>query len=197
MKTKRILLGLAFVMSVMFANNTLSAQTSMDLNPEKSKVEWIGKKVTGEHSGTVMLKSGKLMMKASQIVGGEFIMDMSTIKNTDIKSDSYRGKLEKHLKSDDFFGVQKFPEAKFVIKESKNLKDGKLLVKGEISIKGITKPLEFSVDSHKHGNSYHMSGLIVIDRTQFNIKYGSGSFFDNLGDKTIHDKFELKFDLMF
>jgi len=197
MKTKRILLGLAFVMSAMFANTTVSAQTTMDLNPEKSKVEWIGKKVTGEHNGTVVLKSGKLMMMAEKIVGGEFVMDMGSITNTDIKSDDYRAKLEKHLKSDDFFGVQKFPESKLVIKGSKKLKDGKLLVKGEISIKGITKPLEFEVDSHQHGNSYHMSGLIVIDRTQFDIKYGSGSFFDNLGDKTIHNNFELKFDLMF
>ena len=197
MKTKRILLGFAFLMSALFVNTAVSAQTTMDLNLDKSKVEWTGKKVTGQHEGTVMLKSGKLMMKASKIVGGEFIMDMRTIKNADIKSDKYRGNLEKHLKSDDFFGVQKFPESKFVIKESKNLKDGKLLVKGEISIKGITKPLEFEVNSHQHGDSYHMSGLIVIDRTQFNIKYGSGSFFDNLGDKTIDNNFELKFDLMF
>ncbi len=197
MKTKRLLLGLAFVVGTIFLTTSLSAQKTMDLNLDKSKVEWTGKKVTGEHNGTVMLKSGKLMMKSSKIVGGEFVMDMSTIKNTDIKSDDYRAKLEKHLKSDDFFGVEKFPKSKFVIKESQKLKDGRLLVKGEISIKGITKPLEFEVDSHQHGDSYHMSGLILIDRTQFNIKYGSGSFFDNLGDKTIHDKFELKFDLMF
>jgi polyisoprenoid-binding protein YceI len=197
MKTKKILLGFAFVMGALLINTTAFAQKKMKLKTDKSKVEWTGKKVTGEHNGTVMLKSGELTMKGANIVGGEFVMDMSTLKNSDIKSESYRGKLEKHLKSDDFFGVAKFPESKFVIKGSKTLKDGKLLVKGEISIKGITKPLEFEVDSHQHGNSYHMSGLIVIDRTQFDIKYGSGSFFDNLGDKTIHDNFELKFDLMF
>ena len=197
MKTKRLLLGVVFVMSALFVNITVSAQTTMDLNLDKSKVEWTGKKVTGEHTGTVMLKSGQLMMKGAEIVGGEFVMDMSSITNIDITNDKYRGKLDKHLKSEDFFGVTKFPESKFVIKESKNLKDGKLLVKGEISIKGIIKSLEFEVTSHKHGDSYHMSGLIIIDRTQFDIKYGSGSFFDNLGDKTIHDNFELKFDLMF
>lgn len=84
-----------------------------------------------------------------------------------------------------------------MIKESKKLSNGSILVKGEISIKGITKPLEFEVDSHMHGESVHVSGLMVIDRTQFDIKYGSGSFFDNLGDRTIHNDFELKFDLMF
>ncbi|MCZ4695554.1 YceI family protein [Ancylomarina euxinus] len=197
MKTKRILLGLAFVMVASFLTTSLSAQKKMDLNLDKSKVVWTGKKVTGEHSGTVMLKSGNLMMKGTKIIGGEFVMDMGSIANTDITDEKYRGKLEEHLKSEDFFGVTKYPESKFVIKESKNLKDGKLLVKGEVSIKGITKPLEFEVNSHQHGDSHHMSGLIVIDRTQFDIKYGSGSFFDNLGDKTIHNNFELKFDLMF
>lgn len=197
MKIKKILLGLAFVTGAVLITTNANAQKSMDLNLDKSKVEWTGKKVTGAHNGSVMLKSGSLIMKDAKIVGGEFVMDMTTIKNADIKSDKYRGNLEKHLKSDDFFGVAKFPEAKFVIKESKKLSNGSILVKGEISIKGITKPLEFEVDSHMHGESVHVSGLMVIDRTQFDIKYGSGSFFDNLGDRTIHNDFELKFDLMF
>ena len=197
MKTKRILLGFAFVMGALLINTTAFAQKSMKLKTDESKVEWTGKKVTGAHNGTVMMKSGVLTIKGANIVSGEFVMDMSTIKNEDIKSDKYRGDLEKHLKSPDFFSVLKFPDATFVIKDSKKLEDGKLLVKGDISIKGITKPLEFEVDSHKHGDSYHMSGVMLIDRTLFGIKYGSGSFFDNLGDKTIHNNFELKFDLMF
>tara|TARA_R110001583_G_scaffold10417_4_gene47869 strand:- start:44060 stop:44653 length:594 start_codon:yes stop_codon:yes gene_type:complete len=197
MKTKRILLGFAFVMGALLINTTAFAQKNMKLKTDKSKVEWTGKKVTGEHNGTVMLKSGKLSMKGANIVGGEFVMDMSTIKNEDIKSEKYRGDLEKHLKSPDFFSVVKFPEAKFVIKESKHEKGGKLFVKGELTIKGITKPLEFELKSHKHGKSLHMSGVMVIDRTKFDIKYGSGSFFDNLGDRTIHNDFEIKFDLMF
>jgi len=197
MKTKRILVGLAFVMSTLFVSTTTNAQKSLDLKLDKSKLEWTGKKVTGEHHGHVTFKSGKLVMKGTKIVGGEFVMDMTTIKNTDIKSDKYRGDLEKHLRSDDFFGVQKFPESKFVIKESKYLTSGSILVKGEITIKGITKPLEFEVDSHKHGESVYVSGSMMIDRTQFDIRYGSGSFFDNLGDRTINNDFEIKFDLMF
>jgi len=197
MKTKKILLGFAFVLGTLVFNTNVNAQKSMDLDLDKSKVEWFGKKVTGEHSGSVMLKSGSLEMYGARIVGGEFVMDMTTIKNKDIESDKYRNDLEKHLRSDDFFGVAKFPESKFVIKESKNLENGMILVKGEINIKGITKPLEFKVSSHKHSDSFHVSGTIVIDRTQFDIKYGSGSFFDNLGDRTINNDFELKFDLMF
>jgi len=197
MKTKKILLGFAFVLGALILNTNVNAQKSTYLDLDKSKVEWFGKKVTGVHNGTVVLKSGRLEMKESKIVGGEFVMDMTTIKNTDIESDKYRNDLETHLRSDDFFGVAKFPESKFVIKESENLKDGVLLVKGDISIKGITKPLEFKVSSHKHGDLFHVSGNIVIDRTQFDIKYGSGSFFDNLGDRTINNDFELKFDMMF
>ncbi len=197
MKTKRILLGLAFVMGALLVNTNVNAQKSMSLKIDDSKVEWTGKKVTGEHHGTVVFKSGSLQMDGSKIVGGEFVMDMTSIKNTDITSDKYRGDLEKHLKSDDFFGVSNFPESQFVVSETKKLDNGKTLIMGEISIKGITKPLEFEVDSHQHGDSFHVSGMMVIDRTLFGIKYGSGSFFDNLGDKTIYNDFELKFDLMF
>ncbi|RXQ91544.1 YceI family protein [Ancylomarina salipaludis] len=197
MKAKRVLLGLAFVMGALFVTTNVNAQKSMSLKINDSKLEWTGKKVTGEHHGTVVFKSGNLQMEGSKIVGGEFVIDMTSIKNTDITSDKYRGDLEKHLKSDDFFGVVNFPESKFMVKDSKKLQNGKILVKGEISIKGITKPLEFEVDSHQHGDSFHVSGMMVIDRTLFGIKYGSGSFFDNLGDRTIYNDFELKFDLMF
>jgi len=197
MKTKKILLGFAFVLGTLILNTNVNAQKSMDLDLDKSKVEWFGRKVTGEHHGSVVLKSGTLDMNGASIVGGEFVMDMTTIKNLDIESDKYRNDLETHLRSDDFFGVDKFPESKFVIKESENLENGEILVKGDISIKGITKSLEFKVSSHKHSESLHVSGIIVIDRTQFDIRYGSGSFFDNLGDRTISDDFKLKFDLMF
>ena len=197
MKIKKILLGFTFVMGMFFLSTSAFAQKSMKLKTDKSKVEWTGKKVTGKHNGTVLLKSGLLTMKGANIIGGEFVMDMSSITNEDITNEKYRGDLVKHLKSPDFFSVVKFPEAKFVVTESEIGKDGKLMVKGELTIKGITNPLEFGVDTHKHGESYHMSGIMVIDRTKYDIKYGSGSFFDNLGDRTISDNFELKFDLMF
>ncbi|MRT92552.1 YceI family protein [Ancylomarina sp. 16SWW S1-10-2] len=197
MKIKKILLGFAFVMGVLLMNTTAFAQKSMKLKTDESKVEWTGKKVTGEHTGSVLLKSGVLIMEANNIIGGEFVMDMSSITNKDITNEKYRGDLVKHLKSPDFFSVVKFPEAKFVVTGSEIGKDGMLLVNGVLTIKGITNPLKFGIDMHKHGESYHMSGMMVIDRTKYDIKYGSGSFFDNLGDRTISDNFELKFDLMF
>ena len=102
MKTKKILLGFAFVLGTLILNTNVNAQKSSYLDLDKSKVEWFGKKVTGVHNGSVMLKSGTLEMKDAKLVGGEFVMDMTTIKNTDIESDKYRNNLEKHLKSDDF-----------------------------------------------------------------------------------------------
>ena len=196
MKTFKNLALIALVAVFTFSFTKVNAQQK-EIKIANSKVIWKGYKVTGSHEGTINLKSGFLTFNDNKLTGGEFVMDMTTIKNTDIKSDKYRGDLEKHLRSDDFFGVQKFPESKFVIKESKYLTSGSILVKGEITIKGITKPLEFEVDSHKHGESVYVSGLMVIDRTQFDIRYGSGSFFDNLGDRTINNDFEIKFDLMF
>ncbi|WP_321298291.1 YceI family protein [Marinifilum fragile] len=187
----------AFLVALAFVF-TISASAdggSKKLNSEKSKVEWLGKKVTGEHSGTIKVSEGSLMLKGDKLEKGSFVVDMGTIVCTDIKDESYRAKLEGHLKSDDFFGVEKYPEAKFEMLKAKNLGDGSYEIHGNITIKDITKPISFKINMHQHGNDLHVSGKIVIDRSQFNVRYGSGSFFDNLGDKTIYDDFELTLDL--
>ncbi|PXY02758.1 lipid-binding protein [Marinifilum breve] len=187
----------AFLVALAFVF-TLSASAdggNKKLNSEKSKVEWLGKKVTGEHSGTIKVSEGSLMLNGDKLEKGSFVVDMATIVCTDIKDDGYRAKLEGHLKSDDFFGVEKYPEAKFEMQKAKNLGEGNYEVHGNITIKDITKPISFKVNMHQHGNDLHVSGKIVIDRSKFNVRYGSGSFFDNLGDKTIYDDFELTLDL--
>ncbi|MDQ2179061.1 YceI family protein [Marinifilum sp. D714] len=194
---RTILRKTAFLVVLAFVF-TISASAdggSKKLNSEKSKVEWLGKKVTGEHSGIIKVSEGSLMLNGDKLEKGSFVVDMTSIENTDIKDDGYKAKLEGHLKSDDFFGVEKYPEAKFEMLKAKNLGDGSYEVHGNITIKGITKPISFNVHMHHHGNDLHVSGKIVIDRSQFNVRYGSGSFFDNLGDKTIYDNFELTLDL--
>ena len=173
----------------------LAKKDNLKLNAENSKIEWLGKKVTGEHSGTINLNSGSLVMDEDKIVAGSFVVDMTSIANTDLKDADYKAKLEGHLKSDDFFGVEKFPESKFEITNAEKMEDGNYKVKGNITIKGITEPIEFMANLHKHDASVHVSGKMTIDRTKFNVRYGSGSFFDNLGDKTIYDDFELNLDL--
>lgn len=158
---------------------------------KKSSITWLGKKVTGEHSGTIGLKSGYIQMNGDKMTGGEFVIDMTTLTVTDLQGE-YKGKLEGHLNSDDFFGVSNYPTATFTIKKAK--KDGDTYkVAGDITIKGKTQPLTF--DMHMMGNKAHAK--LVIDRTKFGITYGSGSFFDDLKDKAIYDDFELDINLEF
>lgn len=185
-----LLLGLVFIPNAGFAK-----VTELKVNTEKSQIEWLGKKVTGEHSGTIEISKGLLVLNDEEITAGNFVVDMTSLADTDLKDPDYKAKLEGHLKSDDFFGVENFPEAKFVITETKKLEQGNYLVKGDITIKEITQPLEFTVSLHMQDGGAHVSGKIIIDRTKFNVRYGSGSFFENLGDKTINDNFELSLNL--
>ncbi|MFI8380454.1 YceI family protein [Leeuwenhoekiella sp. NPDC079379] len=156
---------------------------------KSSSISWEGKKVTGNHEGTIQLKDGFFQMEGDAITGGEFVIDMSSINVTDLEGDS-KGQLEGHLKSDDFFGVEKFPSAKLVI--TKAVKKGNTYaVTGDLTIKDTTAPVTF--DLVKAGNT--LSTLLTIDRTKYGVRYGSGSFFDNLGDKAIYDDFTLDIKL--
>lgn len=182
MKTIKSILATIIILGTV----SLFAQ-EMKVDTKKSTVKWHGEKVTGEHFGTINIKGGKLIWKSNKITGGEIIIDMTSIENTDLEDADYKAKLEGHLKSDDFFGVEKYPTAKLKIKSSSAFKDNKAIVKGQLTIKETTLPIEFSVQ--KEGNRFMAE--IVIDRSKYDVRYGSGSFFDNLGDKTIYDEFTL------
>jgi len=182
MKTKRILLA-AFALLVA---GTLSAQ-SFKANVEKSELKWTGKKVTGQHNGHIKLADGVLSFKDNRIVSGTFNIDMKSITNDDLQDAGYNQKLIGHLKTDDFFGVEKFPVATLVISGSTTLVNNQADVNGNLTIKGITNPITFMVV--KNGDTY--SANIAVNRAKFDVRYGSGSFFDNLGDKVIDDIFTL------
>jgi len=160
-------------------------------NIKKSNITWLGEKVTGKHTGTISLKDGYFTTENNTITGGNFTIDMQSIIVTDLQGE-YKEKLEGHLKSDDFFGIKNHPTATFTSKKVTKKGDN-YTFNGEITIKGITQPLSFTLTS----KNTTLSGKIIIDRTKFNIKYGSGSFFDNLGDKTIYDNFELEVSLTY
>lgn len=181
---------LLFVLTGSFFLN-VHAQNKLTADAEKTQMQWKGEKVLGEHSGTIKLKSGWLNWDNNQIKGGEFIIDMTSLEESQDNQ-----KLEGHLKSADFFDVQKFPESKLVLTESTPFDKGTGDVKGMLTIKDVTNPVEFKASSQKKDDGLWFYCRIVIDRTKYNIKYGSGSFFDNLGDKTIYDEFELKVSLM-
>jgi len=162
-----------------------------EMTVKESKITWTGKKITGSHYGSINLIEGSMVVDGNQITSGKFVIDMTSIVVEDLKGES-KGKLEGHLKSDDFFGVANHPTSTLVIKSGNKTEDG-YYINGDITIKGTTEPISFLLTME--GNT--ATANLKIDRTKFNVRYGSGSFFDNLGDNTIYDNFELDVTLKF
>jgi polyisoprenoid-binding protein YceI len=179
---------LSFFIGALFMASALLAQ-NVQLDTEKSRIEWLGKKVTGEHTGEISFKSGKLSFDGSVLTGGNFEVDMHSITCTDLTNEEYNQKLVGHLKSDDFFGVEKFPTSTLSLTAVRKTADKEYLAKGKLTIKGKSNPVEFKVSQ----NGKVFEGAMVIDRSLYDVKYGSGKFFDNLGDKMIYDDFTLSF----
>lgn len=196
MKKQILLIALSVVAIAISSFTGKEKKTTLSVNVAESKVVWLGKKVTGEHTGTIGIAQGNLEFNKDQLSGGSFEIDMTSIANTDLEDQEYKKKLEGHLKSDDFFGVEKFPKATLVIKKAKHEAGNKYQVKGDITIKGITNAIEFPAEVSIDGSKATASATITIDRSKFEVKYGSGSFFDNLGDKMIYDEFTLEVTLV-
>ena len=161
-----------------------------------SEITWKGYKVTGQHHGTVALESGTLIFQDNLLVGGDFTIDMTTIKDLDMAGGGGAERLENHLKSDDFFSVATHPTASFTITRVIPYGTaGDYRVSGALTIKGITKQIRFMTKTTNTGGVVTATADITIDRSEFDVRYGSGSFFDNLGDKALHDDFELSVSL--
>ena len=187
-KFKSIALALVVVLSAV----SVTAQTKK-VDVAKSTINWTGKKVTGQHEGTINLKDGALVFKGKKLVGGTFNVDMTSLLATDLKAGQGKEKLEGHLKSEDFFGIEKFATATLVFKKLVTKAPNVYTVTGDLTIKGITKPVIFDLTTTPNT----ASSTVKIDRTKYDIKYGSGSFFDNLGDKAISDEFTLAVAMKF
>ena len=195
--TKQVILSALAIVAIAFSAFTgKEKKSTFGVNTTESKVTWLGKKVTGEHTGTIQLSYGDLEFSEEVLTGGSFEIDMKSIKNTDIENSEYAQKLEGHLKSDDFFGVEKFPTAKFSITDVQQKSSSKYHVTGDITIKGTTKSITFPVEISASGSKAVASASITIDRSEFDVRYGSGSFFDGLGDKMIYDDFTLDVTLV-
>lgn len=158
---------------------------------DASEIVWIGRKVTGEHRGNISIANGSFRVTEGAINGGTITMDMASMTNTDLDAET-GAKLLGHLHSDDFFSTANFPTATFEINSFTPSEIGGT-VKGMLTIKGITQPQSFEVTANNTDGSMDIRGMMKVDRTAFDIKYGSGSFFENLGDKAIDDTFELGF----
>ena len=174
---------------------TLKADT------QKSTLVWNGKKVTGEHSGAILLADGSLIVNNNKLTGGSFQIDMTTITNTDLTDKEYNAKLVGHLKSDDFFGVEKHPTASFKITKAEPISGAKTgennyTITGDLTIKGTTKPVTFPATVKISGNNAEAVAKITVDRTKYDIRYGSKTFFESIGDKAIYDEFTIDLKLV-
>ena len=158
-----------------------------------SSIKWTGKEITTKtHYGSLKFREGKISMEGERIISGSFIVDMKSIDCEDLSGKS-KNYLESHLKSEDFFGVEDFPEASLSIKTAELKSDGNQLVKGDITIKGVTQPISFNISIQNKGGK----AKLTFDRTKHNVTYRSGNFFQNLGDKLIYDDIEIEAQLTF
>ncbi|MCG8321380.1 MAG: YceI family protein [Cytophagales bacterium] len=169
-----------------------------EANVKSSKITWLGRKVTSSHNGTVELASGSLEFDGNGLTGGTFELDMTTIKNIDLTDKKKNAKLVGHLKSDDFFSVKSHPKATFKITSVSRKKkgDNNYKIAGDLTIKGITHPLSFPAKIEGNGNTVNALAKMTFDRAKYNVKFQSGSFFENLGDKAIYDDIEMEVSLV-
>jgi polyisoprenoid-binding protein YceI len=180
----------------------LPSQT-LKLDTAASKAAWTGKKIAGPHHGSVQFKDGSFVVKKGGAMTGDVTVDLTTIADEDLTDAEYNKKLVTHLKSEDFFNVAKYPTATFKIKsftEVNNFVPGQpnAVAKGDLTIRGITKPSEIKLFFTPNDNGFEAKGKLIVDRTKFGLQYNSKKFFDvkSLGDKLIDDNFEVDLTLV-
>jgi polyisoprenoid-binding protein YceI len=159
---------------------------------EKSILRWTGKKVGKNHVGKVTLKEGSFSLKGDKFVSGQFVIDMTSIIDEDLTDPNWNAKLIGHLKSADFFGVESFPTAALKIKGSTSFVKDEADVTADLTIKGNTHPVTFKVK--RIGDVFQAT--VAFDRSQYEVRYGSGKFFENLGDNAIEDMIPLDVTLV-
>jgi len=152
----------------------------------QSNIDWVGRKVTGAHNGTIDIKKGELVFNDGKLSGGNVVIDTTSIKILDVTDPATNAQFAGHLASDDFFSSEKNPEATLVITE---VLDNH--VEGELTIKGITHPIGFDIIINTNGDTLSATGKVVVDRTLYGMKFRSGNFFKDLGDTLIYNDFDL------
>lgn len=183
---------ITIIVLILFLSNNIFAQ-EMILDKKNSSIKWTGKEITTKtHFGSLKFKEGQINVEGNKIIEGKFVVDMKSIVCQDL-SGSSKNYLESHLKSEDFFGVDDYPEAYLTIKSSSVKSNGSQLVEGDITIKGTTQPISFIISI----NNNQGKAELTFDRTKHNVTYRSGNFFQNLGDKLIYDDIDIEAQLSF
>lgn len=178
-----------------------AAGVAYNANLSESKIEWVGTKPVGRHHGTFVLKDGNLIVSGDNLEGGRFVIDVSSITPDDQDAEG-NAKLQGHLKSEDFFHVEKYPESTFEItsvtegvenKDNLVMKDATHTITGNLTMKGVTKSITFPAKVYKEGDKIIADANFNIDRTQWNIVYGNDK---SLGDKFIRPEVNLQVHLV-
>lgn len=167
-------------------------ENTKQIDLAKSNMVWTGAKVTGEHFGNIKLSSGSIELEDGVPTSGTFVIDMNTMTVEDLKDGD--GLLQ-HLRSDDFFSVEANPEATFELTACEPAEGNTYNAKGNLTIKGITKPVAFPITIDDENGVMHVTGTATVDRTDYDIKFRSGKFFSDLGDALIKDEFTIDLDL--
>jgi polyisoprenoid-binding protein YceI len=188
-----ILLSACALISLTSMNKPTPAPFTVDA--AKSTFKWTGKKVAGTHWGFVKFSDGVLQIEKGLLKGGSFNVDMTTIDCQDTQGE-WGQKLVGHLKADDFFGTDKFPKSTLVIKTATSTGANQYDVVANLTIKGITQEIAFPATVAVEGLTATATANFSVNRTLYGIKYGSGNFFQNLGDKAIDDNFNVEVNLV-
>ena len=201
MQIKNLLAGFALssilvAPSLAHTGHPTAKPTAFTIDAQKSTMAWHGKKLTGEHRGTINISKGNLIFDGKKLVGGTLEVDMRTIKDTDLTDEGYNKKLTGHLMSEDFFNVEQYPAATLKITKV-TLKSGNDYdITGDLTIRDKTNPVSFPATVTMNGGTATVSANVIVDRSKYNVKYNSKSFFPSIGDKVVYDEFDLTANLV-
>lgn len=188
---KNLFIPVLLVAAFLISSFKISLHTNdVKVNTKNSKLIWTGSKPTGSHTGTIDIVSGFLTFDHGNFVGGSFSIDMQSLATNDMSEESNK-KLDRHLKNEDFFDVEKFSDANLKITKVFKIDDRNYSVLADLTMKGITNPISFEAEVTGSGNSFVAAAKFTIDRTKWGVEYKSGNIFKNLGDKIIYDDIEL------
>jgi polyisoprenoid-binding protein YceI len=165
--------------------------TNFEIVSSQSNIEWVGRKVTGAHKGTIDIKAGTLSVDDGKLAGGNFVIDTTSIKILDVTDPDTNAQFSGHLASDDFFSSAKYPNATFNITSVTPKTGNEYDINGELTIKNLSGPVSFAGTANVDGNTLTATGKIIVDRTKYNMKFRSGNFFKDLGDTLIYNDFDL------
>jgi len=190
---------LGLVSASLFIGSSAVAERTYKIDTDKSVINWEGSKVVvSKHNGTIKLSTGEISLKDNKLSKGQFTIDMNSIKNLDVSDDKNRAKLEGHLKSNDFFSVDTYPTAKFVLKKAQAGKDKNWILTGDLTIKNKTHSIEFPAVVEVNDKVATAKANLSFDRSKWDVRYNSGKFFDakKLGDNLINDEIRIELDLV-